>query len=308
MVSILSNFSTLYQLARQSSLFRAKGSALVRHVRIERELGILVLKSAAGAKIIKPPADQLVSILGRATRVDMGPGLTEADTELFRLAKPQESRWLCMGDVCTGSSPTTVLIVSHIGHGKQTIDLRDTQRLVVNIQPAAKYGLRHDTDSIRPPVGATFLGAMPAHVVILPESPKERCKDVTAQVAMLYTSAIYFFLSAVKDRSDADVRCIGLPPAVMREFKLTFDKLRQHFEKVMEQIEHELDYLGNKKPEQTEILLDMLARVKLVPWEAYANELSEDQLAFENTCCLKCFGYGPRMCVACTEDAEIAAK
>lgn len=305
MVAILSNFSSLYQLARQSSLFRAKGSALGRHVRIERELGILVLKSAAGAKIIKPPADQLVTILGRATRVDMSQGLTEADTELFRLAKPQESRWLCMGDVATGSSPTTVLIVSHIGHGHQTIDLRDTERLVVNVQPAAKYGLRHDADTIRPPVGSTFLGGMPAHVVLLPEAPKEKCRDVTAQIAMLHTSAIYFFLSAVKDRSDADVRCVGLPPHVMRDLKLTFDKLRQHFEKVMEQIEHELDYLG--KPEQTEILLDMLAKVKLVPWESYAGELSEDQLAFETRCCLKCFGYGPRMCVACTEDAEIIA-
>lgn len=311
MVNILSNFSFLYSLFRSPSLFRTKAErSLMRHVRIERELGLLVLKSAAGAKIVKPPADQLVSILGRATRVDLGPGLTDADLELFRLAKPQESRWLCMNDVATGASPTTVLIVSHIGHGQQTVDLRGAERLVVNVQPPAHYGLRSDTDTdtIRPPTGTTFLGPMPAHVVLLPETPKETCRDPTAQVALMYTSALYFFLSAVaatKKVSDADVRCVGLSPRLMREHKLSFAKLRQHFEKVVEQIEHKIDYLA--KAEHTDFLLDMLAKVKLVPWESYAGALDETQLAFETNCCLKCFGYGPKMCDACKEDAEAAA-
>lgn len=306
MLSIFSPINSLLQLARSSSLFRTKERALVRHVRIERELGILVLKSAAGAKIIKPPADQLVSILGRATRVDMGGGLNEADLELFRLAQPQESRWLCMGDIATGSSPTTVLIVSHTGEGKQTIDLRQTQRLVVNPQSPARYGFRQDTDTVRPAVNATFLGSMPREVILLPEKPWEKVKDITAQVALIYTPALYFFLSAVKEETEADVRCVGLSPQLMREYNLTFDKLRQHFEKVMERIGHELDGIG--EPEQTEILLDMLAKVKLVPWESYAADIDPDQLAFETNCCLKCFGYGPQMCADCKEDAQLAAK
>lgn len=289
MVFALPQLSSLRKLADPTSLLRP--SPLTRDMRVERKGGQLVLRSADGLTITDPGPDQLLSILGRAERLDMCAGLRADDLELFRQSRASASRWVCANGVRTGSSPTTVLVLpAHGGHA--IVDLRRTERLVLLPQPPTP-GERDDAGA------CTFLGALPPRVTVLP-APPVRMRDPAATVATAYARTLFFLLSAVTGANtdmQTQVQVVGLSPAMMAAAGLTFAELRRHFESVVERIGHAVD--GAESTKRTACLLDVLARIRLVPWDQYAEGLDEGQLAFETRYCAQCFGYGPGTCGEC---------